>query len=158
MNSYAIIDEPKPTAMAHLAVQPVWPLFAVMFGGSWLSWPWFAFNAFAVGSPTKWKELGAVCVGFVGKLLIAFGLIALFDAGVTSQETGFLALIIALDVWKIAVSYWLYITQDRTIELFKYTGGKLRNGIILVVAGFYINQRLLPWIIKQGLFVMVLTR
>ena len=46
---YRIIDEPAPTALERTIVNPTWPLFASMFAGSWLAFPWFVLNAFALG-------------------------------------------------------------------------------------------------------------
>ena len=43
-SGYRIADEPRPGAMEHLAVDPLWPFLAIMFGGAWLSWPWFVFK------------------------------------------------------------------------------------------------------------------
>ena len=35
-SGYRIADEPRPGAMEHLAVDPLWPFLAIMFGGAWL--------------------------------------------------------------------------------------------------------------------------
>lgn len=156
--TYTITDEPKPTGLATYAVQPIWPLFAVMFAGSWLAWPWFVFNGFAVGSPTRWRELGAVIVGILGKAAIAAVTVLGNHYGLISKEALIWTLVIALDVWKIAITYWLYMTQDRTIELFTYMGGKLRNGIIGVFLGFFVGQRFMNNLLRVGLWAFVLAR
>ena len=57
MSSYRLPDEPKPGRLERLVTDPIWPLFATMLAGAWLGLPWFAFNAFALGSPTRWREL-----------------------------------------------------------------------------------------------------
>ena len=53
--TYAIADEPIETQRRHLVVDPSGPLLAEMVCGTWLSLPWFAFNAMAMGSPTRRK-------------------------------------------------------------------------------------------------------
>jgi len=53
---YRIIDEPRPGPLAQIAVNPVWPFLSVMMAGGWLAWPWFALNAFAIGSARKRAE------------------------------------------------------------------------------------------------------
>ena len=60
--SYRIGDEPRPGALARVAVDPMWPLLAVMLGGVWLSWPWFVLNGVVVGSPTRqgWQRVAGV--------------------------------------------------------------------------------------------------
>jgi len=45
-DGYRIADEPRPGALSQLAVNPLWPLLAVMLGGTWIAWPWFALNTF----------------------------------------------------------------------------------------------------------------
>ena len=50
--SYRIGDEPQPGPLAQVAVNPVWPLLVVMFGGADLSWPWFALNSLASAALT----------------------------------------------------------------------------------------------------------
>ena len=53
---YAIADEPEASRLAHLTVRPSMPLLALMLGGAWIAWPWFALNAYAMGSPTRRRE------------------------------------------------------------------------------------------------------
>ena len=33
-----VADEPLPGPLQRIAVNPFWPLLAVMFGGAWVSW------------------------------------------------------------------------------------------------------------------------
>ena len=51
--AYHIADEPAASPLSKYAVSPLWPMLAVMFGGAWLAWPWFAVNAFAIGSASR---------------------------------------------------------------------------------------------------------
>ena len=76
---YRIEDEPQPGAMAQVAVDPLWPLLGLMFVGAWFSWPWFVVNGFAVGSPTRWRELAWVIGGFVVSAAIILGIFYVMD-------------------------------------------------------------------------------
>src|SRR5688572_25304843 len=113
---YSIADEPAPGRLAQYAVDPMWPLFGMMFGGAWFGWAWAVFNGYAVGSPTRVKESIVAAVG-VGTL----------------QGSGVRYALIAVAVWKVGVSYVLYFIQNRTFEIYEYYGGVVRNGVIGVV-------------------------
>ena len=134
--TYQIIDEPQPSALDRLAVNPVWPLLAIMFAGAWLAWPWSALNGFAIGSPTRRRELLLAAGGFAGNAAIIFGLSQL--AGVVSQAT-MSYLVVGLTVWKLAVSYWLYTLQARAFHLWEHFGGQPKNGILVVIAAAFVT-------------------
>jgi hypothetical protein len=139
---YRIIDEPAGGALARLAVNPIWPMFAIMFAGSWLSWPWFVLNAWAVGSPTRRRELALACGGFAGNALFIITIGALARHGVipeSSVKYGVLALI----VWKLGVSYFLFNLQTRTFELFEHYGGTVRSGVVPIFVGVFLVDRLI---------------
>jgi hypothetical protein len=135
---YRIIDEPQPGPMASMAVSPIWPLFAIMFGGVWLSWPWFVLNGYAVGSPTRVKELTTVIVGLVGNVafVIVFGTLASAEVIPRASAPYFL---LVLTVWKLAVSYRVYILQARTFGVYEYFGGLMKNGLLAVIAGYFVG-------------------
>ena len=126
--SYRILDDPRPSGVANLAVNPLWPLLAVMFGGTWLSWPWFALNGFAVGSPTRRRELALAVGGFVGSFALALTVLALIDAGLL-RGVGISYAVVGLTVWKLAVTYALHTLQARSFHLYEYYGGATRNGL-----------------------------
>lgn len=140
--SYRVLDEPNPGGFSHLAVNPLWPLLAVMLGGVWLSWPWFVLNAFAVGSPTRSRELGLALGGLVGTagLLVLLGWLRYQDL---LGDVGFSYAVVGLVVWKLLVSYWLYVLQARTFGLYEYFGGTVRNGALVVVLAFFLRPRVL---------------
>lgn len=146
---YRILDEPRPGALANLAVNPLWPLLAVMFGGTWLSWTWFAVNAFAVGSPTRWRELGLSVGGFVGTTGLVLALLVLADQGIV-EGVGIAYALVALVVWKLLVSYWLYALQSRTFALFEYFEGTAKNGLAVVFIGYFLGRRLLSGVASLG--------
>ena len=63
-------------------------VLAIMFGGAWLSWPWFVFNGFVVGSPTRKKELALVLVGFAGNFVLSMGLGGLMASEMLPESAG----------------------------------------------------------------------
>ena len=140
--TYQILDEPQPNKLSNLAVQPLWPLLAVMFGGAWISWPWFALNAFAVGSPTRVRELLWAVGGFVGTFVLVLGLIGL-DLSDRVSDHGMRYLYVLLLVWKLTVSYWLYILQARTFALYEHFGGVVRTGLFVVILAAGLRKPLL---------------
>lgn len=151
MPSYRIADEPAPSGLSHLAVNPIWPLFAIMFGGAWLSWPWFVVNAWAMGSPSRRLEAGLAVLGFVGNVLITLLVLVLIGTG-TLPEWTVPYLLILFSGWKLGISYWLFVRQGRTFGLFEYYGGKARNGLPVVAVGFLVRG----WIGFPPLAVLVL--
>lgn len=140
--SYRIEDEPQPGAWTHLVVHPMWPLLAVMFGGAFVSWPWFAVNGFAVGSPTRRRELALAVGGFVGSLVITVAVLLLASKEILSAA-GVRYAMISLTVWKLAVSYWLYVLQSRSFALYEHFGGTVRNGLAVVFIAAFARGRVL---------------
>ena len=55
METYQIIDEPKPGPLSKFTVNPLWPLLSTMLGGSVFSWIWFVFNSMCLNGPNKKK-------------------------------------------------------------------------------------------------------
>jgi hypothetical protein len=139
---YRIADEPSPGALSALAVRPLWPFVAVMFGGIWLSWSWFAINGLAVGSPTKRLEWSLIAGGVLGCVLLIFGLTAAVERELIADVyIKYLGLVIV--AWKLGVTYGLFLLQDHTIELYEYYGGSVKNGIYVIVASFVVSPFLL---------------
>lgn len=140
--TYRILDEPRPGGLAHLAVNPLWPLLAVMLGGVWLSWPWFVLNSFAVGSPTRFREFGLAVGGLFGSVAVLLTINWLRLEGVL-DNVAFSYAVVALVVWKLLISYWLYILQARTFGLYEYFGGAVRNGALVAVLSIFLRPRVL---------------
>lgn len=141
-SSYRIIDEPSPSGLAPYTVKPMWPLFAMMFAGAWLAYPWFLFNAYAMGSVGRGRQLAWVAAGFGGAGLLIVAVWAsigmkLFPAA------AFPYLYTGVLVWKLAVAYALYLGQAQSFELHEYAGGATRNGLFVVIAGAYLGKRLI---------------
>jgi len=145
---YRIADEPVPGGLAHMAVRPVWPLFAMMFVGPWFSWPWFVLNGIAVGSPTRVRELIGAIVGFAGSFGIVYAIFHLVEAKVLTQAMLPYAGIVLI-AWKISVSYWLYMVQARTFEIYEYFGGIVRSGLVVVFVVYFAEGRVL-WKVFEG--------
>jgi hypothetical protein len=138
-SGYRIADEPKPGALARFAVDPLWPFLAVIFSGAWLSWSWFVINGFAVGSPTRRRELAIAIGGFVTSAAVLFLLLYAMGDGVLSQQSLPYALL-GLTVVKIAVTYWLHVTQAETFEIYTYYGGVVRSGVMVLFAGYMLDR------------------
>lgn len=140
--TYRIQDEPRPGAMGHLVVNPVFPLLATMMAGVWLGLPWFVFNAFALGSTTRRKELG-LALAVVPVTLLLFMLLAfLLHAGVLTRTSGAYAGV-GITVWKLAMGYALFNLQQRSFALHQYYGGVVRNGALVLVASIVMGGSLL---------------
>lgn len=141
---YQIADEPSPGRLSSFAVNPLWPFIAVMLGSTWLAWAWFAFNGAAVGSPSKRKEWLIIIGGMLGSVVIVFVLAALVDifqiANIYLKYLG-----LTMVVWKLGVSYFLFILQSQTLEIYEYYGGKVRNGFFVLLAFFFLS----PMILKE---------
>ena len=143
-DAYRIVDEPRPGPLAQIAVNPLWPLLAIMFGGPWLAWPWHVLNAFAIGSATRWRELVIAVVGFLGACAILAALLLANSNGVLSlsDRTHAQFSMLALTVCQLAVSYTLYTLQEPSFELHEYFGGVARNGgVFVLMAAFMLKDR-----------------
>lgn len=139
---YQILDEPMPGPLAAYAVNPMWPLLAQMLGGTWLALPWYAFNGFALGSPTRVREAVLAGAGLLGGVAVSWGLIFLGDSfAVKAPEARYL--LIVLVIFKLAVAYLLYIQQRRTFGLFEYYGGRVRNPLLVLVAAAILRPMIL---------------
>lgn len=129
---YRIADEPRPGGLAHLAVSPMWPLFGVMFGGAALGWGWFALNSVALGCPYRrgaWKWIAG---GLAGAVLLLLAGIQLLETRILPLGAGpYIAIL--LTVWKLGVSYKIYVIQSQTFAIYRHYGGHVRNGLVGVV-------------------------
>lgn len=142
--AYRIADEPAPGALANIAVNPLWPLVAVMFGGVWLSWSWFLLNGLAVGSPTRKREWAWIVAGLAVSAALLYGLFSLVDSGLILEKYVKYAFLLVV-VWKLGVTYVLFNLQSHSIELYEYYGGRLRNGAYVIIAAYLLS----PGIMKD---------
>jgi hypothetical protein len=142
MSGYQIADEPAPSTLARYAVNPLYPMLAAMLAGGWLAWPWFAFNSFAIGSPTRRAELAWIVAGLIVPPAVGAALIVALDSGLLPAAAGPYGGLLVI-VTKLIVVYAVFLLQSRTIEVYEYYGGKLVSGIWPLIAGFYIGDRLI---------------
>lgn len=152
--TYRIVDEPAPGRATHLVVDPLWPLLSFMLAGTWLSWPWFVLNGHAMGSPTRWRETVLVVAGAAGTVALALLFAAALQAGWLSRGDTWWALL-GVTLWKMGVSYWVFVLQSRTFDLYTYFGGRVRNGLLVVLAAFFVRGQVLA-LIPYGLWRLVL--
>lgn len=140
-STYVLYDEPTPGPLEKMVVDPLWPFFAIMFAGPWLSWTWFILNAFAVGSPTRVRETiyaVAAALGCVG-LVLFLTWFAQYSS--TAHLMSYYAIFIL--VWKISFTYKLYMLQSRTFEIYTYFGGERKNGIFIIIIAIFLEGRLI---------------
>jgi hypothetical protein len=138
-STYRILDEPRASGLAQLVVNPLWPLLSLMLAGSWLALPWFALNAFALGSATRVRETLLVLswAPLLFALLYGLGALRLY-AGVPQAAMPYLVILIT--VAKLALGYVLMTLQQRSFALYEYFGGRVRNGAIVVMAGTMLGR------------------
>ncbi len=139
---YAIIDEPRPGTLQKWVVNPLWPFFALMFAGSWLALPWFAFNGMAMGSASRRRELLVVLLTTPLKLGLFIFLLMLHRK--TGLPEGALRyFLLSVTVLKLGMGYWLLNLQQPAFSLYQYFDGPVRNGIPLVVLGAVVHPQVL---------------
>ncbi len=155
-STYRIEDEPQSSQFSHLVVNPFWPLLGLMFGGTWLAWPWFVVNGFAVGSPTRWRELGWVIGGFIGSTVLAVTIFVLYNNNVIHSDSSIQYAILVLLVWKITVSYTVFTLQARTFELYEYYGGIVRNGIWVLLLATFLGRKAVLTLLPFELWILVM--
>jgi hypothetical protein len=139
MSVYQIPDEPRAGRLGELVVRPSAPLLAAMLCGGWLAWPWFAFNAIAMGSPTRKKELLLCGLAVAGTALLALIAFALIDAGVIRTETTARLAGLAIVTWKLGLAYLVNTVQERTFHVYEYYGGRIRGAMPVLLAGFWLR-------------------
>lgn len=132
---YRIIDEPTGGRLADWAVKPMWPLLGLMFGGGFLAWPWFIFNAWALSSATRRREVAWAIAGALGPpLIVLAGIYGMIAAGF---ETGVGRYVMLVGIgWKLLAAYMIHATQERSAELHSHFGGETRSGFIPLILGF----------------------
>lgn len=155
-STYTIIDEPRPGPIGHLVVSPIWPLFAIMFAGSWLSFPWFAFNSFSLNTSDKWKSLYIAIAAIVGSFLLTFLMVLFVGMEILPQDLIRYGMLI-ITVWKLSMAYYLYLMQDRSFQIFKEYEGTIRNGIIIVFLGAFLGRKYILSLSSSIFWIMTLS-
>lgn len=137
--TYQIADEPVETSLRAYVVRPSAPLLAIMVGGAWLSWPWFAFNAIAMGSPTRRKEIALCVAAFAGTALLAALVIALARSGVLPPGAPEKIGLLVVRTFKLTITYYISTVQDRTFHVYEYYGGPVRGAGWVLSAGYWVR-------------------
>lgn len=137
--TYQIADQPVDSSLRDHVVRPSAPLLAVMLCGTWLAWPWFAFNAIAMGSPTRRKEVALCAAAFAGTAVLGALLLALVDAGLLPKGAPLRLAMLAIVAFKLAISYYITLVQDRTFHVYEYYGGPVRNASRLISLGWLVR-------------------
>ena len=138
--TYAIADEPVETNLRHYVVDPSAPLLAAMLCGAWLALPWFAFNAIAMGSPTRRKEITLCIVAFVGTAVFAVIALALWNRDIIESRTTMRFVLLGIVTWKLTMAYVINIVQTRTFHVYEYYGGAVRSSTYILGAGFWLSS------------------
>jgi hypothetical protein len=149
-DGYHIADEPADSVVSKLAVSPLWPMLAVMFGGAWLSWSWFALNSFAIGSATRKRELGLIAFGLGLTAALAVSLLGAANRGLIGPDR-FPYVVLPLIAVKLTVCYRLQLMQGRSYQLYRYFGGISRSGVAGLVLGFLLRKSLFELPLVWGL-------
>jgi hypothetical protein len=152
---YRIPDEPVPGRWSTFAVNPMWPLLSLMLGGSWISILWFVFNAFAIGSHDRRRQVGLAALALVGTVVITFGIFYLAHVKILTGDTHFRFARLALMLWKLTFAYVLMNAQMRSFSLYEYYGGLVRNGLYPLIGAFVLATQLLKSVPPFWYFVMV---
>lgn len=138
--AYSIADEPVESQWRNLAVNPAGPLLAEMMCGSWLSIPWFAVNAIALGSPTLKKELAMCAAAFVVAATLAVALVWSIDREIIVSDTAIRLCVLAIISWKMFIAYAINIVQLRTFHVYEYYGGAVRRATAVVATGYLLRD------------------
>src|SRR5262249_7392535 len=105
----------------------------------WLGFGWFIFNAIAIGSASRGREIAVAIAGWVGTAVMFAGLVAIAIA-LHFDKSDLRYLRLSLVVSKLLIAYALQFSQARGFELFPHFGGRGRNGVALVVVGFVLRE------------------
>jgi hypothetical protein len=154
--AYQIADEPQATELSQFVVQPSAPLIAAMMCGAWLSWPWFAFNAFAMGSPTKKKELALCGAAFAGTAVLAMILIALVRGEIIESTLWIRIALLAIVTYKLSITYYICSVQSRTFHVYQYYGGTVRAATYVLSLG-YMLRSIVIGVSDDPLWIIVVT-
>jgi hypothetical protein len=124
---YQIADDPSPSAISHLAVSPMWPVFALMLGGAGFAWLWLALNSQAIGSATRREELVWLSLTFLASsALLGLGLAAVGAGQLPDGAVPYL--LIALNAVKLVGVYRVFALQLRSWAVREAFYGSGRSG------------------------------
>ncbi len=152
---YRIPDEPRPTGLIRYAVDPLWPLMALMLAGNGIALLWFAFNMRALGSPAVLRESGYIIASLAGCVLAVLAIGGAADYGYL-QGSAVKYAALALPAIKLSLGYALYLSQSRSAEIVIHYGGVLRNGAVGLLVCFLVGRTLFAEVELPGLLAAAL--
>lgn len=138
--SYLIADEPHDSSWKNLVVHPNAPLLAQILCGSWLALPWFVFNSYAIGSPSRRKEIMLCATQLAGTLVLGALLLWARGNGVIESRTLFQLGLLAITGWKLAVGYAITRTQSVPFQVHEQAGGASRSPTLVIMSGLVLND------------------
>ncbi len=152
---YRIPDEPRPTGLIRYAVDPMWPLLAIMLSGNAFGLAWFAFNGRALGSVSAVREWAYIAGSLLGCVALALLVRAAVQQGWLPDKASVEYALLAFAALKMSLGYALYVDQSRSAELVVHFGGTLRNGFFGLLACFLVARvaldgQPLPWLIAEA--------
>lgn len=141
MADYQIIDEPKPSPLSRLTVNPLWPLLGAMLGGPVFSWLWSALNALAINGPNRNKELLTIVLAFCAFIAVYHFGVSLIIQGVFGQVNikyfGFFG-----TCMQLLFCYIVFILQSEEFEVYQYYGGVVATGALGLLFAFIVGKDL----------------
>ncbi|MFT6398857.1 MAG: hypothetical protein ACJAYU_003619 [Bradymonadia bacterium] len=155
-SSYDLADEPSPSNLGELTVRPWFCMLALVLGGAWLAWPWYALNAVALGSPTRDKELKIVAGTLAVTGAVSVAIVLAYNAELLPLNMLRYALIV-LTVAKLAAAYSLNTLQRRTFHIYEYYGGIARNGMPVVMVGMILRPIVLELVAETPILFLMFT-
>jgi len=152
---YRLPDEPRPGLLAANASDPLWPFLGMMLVGTWFGLAWFAFNSFALGSPTRLRELALIALALIGSAALVLALNDALARGWLDEHSVRYA-VLSLTCLRMGCAYALSVLQSRVFELHAYFGGGARTGATLLVLAMVIVKPTLAPLLGRGLLGVVL--
>lgn len=141
MDRYQIIDEPKPGVWSRFTVDPMWPLFGFMLGGSIFSWLWYAFNSFALNGPNRNKELLTILVAFTVFFAVYIGADRLFQLGFFETINKQYFVLFSTCV-QLVFCYTLFMFQKDGFDVYEYFGGSVFTPFPGLILAFMFGSKL----------------
>lgn len=130
VNSYTVIDEPRPRPWHNLIAPPILILLAAillpmfwnppLYGRVWLPMLWLAVNGLLLGSPSLKKEWLILASGLLGYAATLYGGIWLAETFLARPQVAWPYLRILLQGVLFFVLYLVVFIQSAPYELFTY--------------------------------------
>jgi hypothetical protein len=111
-----------------------------------------------MGSPTRKRELGIAVGGLMVEFVLLLGVLGMHDRLGIDGDLALPYMFLVVLVWKLGVSYWLYMLQADSFGIYEYYGGNVQNGWIgLILAYLAWNMLLVPALKSAPFIALVLS-